>query len=116
MLPQGRMFGRAILPDGTFQPLDSILVPGDDLHFWIPERGSALPSFAQRHAQLFGSGTTHRLRELSVAVVDALAPEARSSSNSLALASDGLLSSIRIESRRRNLKPHFSTPPVRMPI
>jgi len=27
MLPQGRMFGRAILPDGTFQPLDSILVP-----------------------------------------------------------------------------------------
>jgi hypothetical protein len=69
MLPQGRMFGRAILPDGSFQPLDSILVPGDDLHFWIPERDGALPSFARRHAQLFGSGTTRRLRELSVAVV-----------------------------------------------
>lgn len=69
MLPQGRMFGRAIMPDGSFQPLDSILVPGDDLHFWIPERGGPLPSFAQRHTQLFGTGTTHRLRELSVAVV-----------------------------------------------
>jgi hypothetical protein len=69
MLPGGRMFGRAILPDGTFQPLDSILVPGDDLHFWIPESGGTLPSFAQRHAQLFGSGTTRRLREMSIAVV-----------------------------------------------
>lgn len=27
------MFGRAALPDGSFQTLDSILVPGDDLHF-----------------------------------------------------------------------------------
>jgi len=69
MLPQGRMFGRAILPDGTFQPLDSILVPGDDLQFWIPEGGGMLPSFAQRHTQLFGSGTTRRLREMAVAVV-----------------------------------------------
>ncbi len=69
MLPGGRMFGRAILPDGSFQALDSILVPGSDLHFWIPEHGGALPSFAQRHTQLFGAGTTRRLREISVAVV-----------------------------------------------
>ena len=63
------MFGRAILPDGSFQPLDSIIVPGDDLHFWIPPSGGVLPSFAQRHTQLFGSGTTRRLREMSIAVV-----------------------------------------------
>lgn len=69
MLPGGRMFGRAALPDGSFQPLDSILVPGDDLHFWIPECGDRVPAFAQRHAQLFGFGTTKRLRELSVAVI-----------------------------------------------
>jgi len=69
ILPEGRIFGRAILPDGAFQPLDSILVPGDDLHFWIPRVGGRLPSFAERHAQLFGSGTTRRLRELAVAVV-----------------------------------------------
>jgi hypothetical protein len=69
MLPGGRVFGRAILPDGDFQPLDSILVPGDDLHFWIPEGNGKLSSFAQRHTQLFGSGTTRRLRAMSVAVV-----------------------------------------------
>lgn len=69
MLPGGRMFGRAILEDGTFQPLDSILVPGNDLNFWIPDGGGMLPSFVQRHAQLFGSGTTRRLREMAIAVV-----------------------------------------------
>jgi hypothetical protein len=69
MLPDGRMFGRAILRDGTFQQLDSILVPGSDLRFWIPEVGGTLPSFTQRHAQLFGSGTSRRLREMAVAVV-----------------------------------------------
>lgn len=69
MLPQGRMFGRAILPDGSFQQIDSILVPGSDLHFWIPECTGTLPSFAQRHTQLFGSGTTRRLREMSIAVI-----------------------------------------------
>jgi hypothetical protein len=69
MLPGGRMFGRAILPDGSFQALDSILVPGDDLHFWIPSHGGRVPSFTQRHTQLFGSGTTRRLREMSVAVI-----------------------------------------------
>ncbi len=69
MLPQGRMFGRAILPDGTFQQLDSIFVPGNDLNFWMPEQSSTLPSFTQRHTQLFGSGTTRQLREMSVAVI-----------------------------------------------
>jgi hypothetical protein len=69
MLPDGRIFGRAILRDGSFQPLDSILVPGDDIHFWTPECGGTVPAFALRHAQLFGSGTTRRLREMAVAVV-----------------------------------------------
>jgi molybdopterin/thiamine biosynthesis adenylyltransferase len=69
MLPGGRLFGRAILRDGSFQSLDSILVPGDDLHFWTSEYGGTVPAFAQRHAQLFGSGTTRRLREMAVAVV-----------------------------------------------
>ena len=69
MLPEGRMFGRAVLSDGCFQPLDSILVPGSDLHFWIPKNGGSPPSFTQRHAQLFGKGTTLRLREMSIAVI-----------------------------------------------
>ncbi|WP_408439247.1 HesA/MoeB/ThiF family protein [Paraburkholderia sediminicola] len=69
MLPDGSMFGRAIQPDGSFQPIDSILVPGDNLHFWTAKQGGSVPSFAKRHAQLFGAGTTRRLREMSVAVV-----------------------------------------------
>ena len=69
MLPDGRLFGRAILRDGSFQPLDSILVPGNDIHFWTSGYGGTVPAFAQRHAQLFGSGTTRRLREMAVAVV-----------------------------------------------
>jgi len=69
MLPGGRMFGRAILRHGAFQALDSILVPGNDLRFWAPDCGGTLPSFTQRHAQLFGAGTTRRLREMAVAVV-----------------------------------------------
>ena len=48
---------------------NSILVPGDDLNFWIPEGGRRLPSFAQRHTQLFGAGTIQRLREMSIAVI-----------------------------------------------
>ncbi|HEY1544962.1 MAG TPA: ThiF family adenylyltransferase [Xanthobacteraceae bacterium] len=69
MLPDGRMFGRAILRDGSFEALDSILVPGDDLRFWIPEAGGRSPAFAQRHTQLFGAGTIRRLRAMSIAVV-----------------------------------------------
>ncbi len=69
MLPDGRLFGRAILRNGAFQPLHSILVPGNDILFWALGQNGELPSFVQRHAQLFGAGTTQRLRELAVAVI-----------------------------------------------
>lgn len=70
MLPGGRMFGRAIMPSGDFCDLSSIMVPGDDIDFWIPSTNrSRTAAFAQRHAQLFGAGTTRRLREMAVAIV-----------------------------------------------
>lgn len=70
MLPDGGMFGRAIRADGAFHDLDSIEVPGDDLHFWSARAAHGkTAAFAQRHAQLFGAGTTRRLREMAVAVV-----------------------------------------------
>ena len=69
MRPDGTVFGRAALRDGTFQPLDSILVPGDDIRFWIPDSGGRVQDFAQRHAQLFGAGTTNRLRRMAAAVI-----------------------------------------------
>jgi hypothetical protein len=69
MLPDGRMFGRAVMPDGAFQPLDSILIPGDDILIWHGTSPGPLPGFVERHAQLFGAGTTRQLRELSIAIV-----------------------------------------------
>ena len=69
MLPDGAMFGRAAFPRNEFQPLDSIAVPGDDLLIWPGGGAGATPAFARRHAQLFGAGTTARLRHLSAAVV-----------------------------------------------
>jgi hypothetical protein len=66
--PEGTIFGRAIFPDGTFQPLDSILIPGDDLRFWTHSNCRS-PGFAQRHVQLFGEGPIRRLQEMAIAVV-----------------------------------------------
>jgi hypothetical protein len=70
MLPDGRIFGRVVGPEGEFTPLDAVSVAGEDLHFWH-RRGpvAAVPEFALRHAQAFGGGTTAMLRRLSVAVV-----------------------------------------------
>lgn len=69
MLPGGRMFGRACMPDGSFAPLASIMVPGDDIHFWPVESHTAVPEFAERHAQLFGGKTTKLLNGMSAAVI-----------------------------------------------
>lgn len=70
MLPNGEMLGRVVYADGTFEPLDSIAVAGDDFHFWPrQEITSSLPAFTQRHAQVFGNGTTARLKMLSAAVI-----------------------------------------------
>ena len=68
MLPGGRMFGRAIFPDGAMLPFRSISVAGTDIRFWFSESPSIAES-AQRHAQAFGEGTAQILRNLSVAVV-----------------------------------------------
>ena len=70
MLPDGKMFGRIIKPDGEFEPLSAIAVAGDDIHFWYSDDDFAeVPEFARRHAQAFGAGTVNILRRLSVAVV-----------------------------------------------
>jgi hypothetical protein len=68
--PGGRMFGRAVHVGGAFEPLDAVSVVGDDIHFWYPPQpNDGVPEFAERHAQLFGKGTTEKLRRLRVAVV-----------------------------------------------
>lgn len=70
MLPDGRMFGRYVMPQGGFESLVHINVAGDDLIFWYAgERDGKLPNFAASHAQAFGEGTFERLQKLSVAVI-----------------------------------------------
>jgi hypothetical protein len=70
MLPSGEMFGRVVAEDGNFVALHSVSVAGDDFHFWPSgTTGGSLPAFTRRHAQVFGQGTTTRLRLLSAAVI-----------------------------------------------
>ena len=69
MLPDGRMRARAVLAGGAFAPVRHVEVVGDDVVFWSDEPKSAIPAFVDRHAQLFGSGTTALLGRLRVAVV-----------------------------------------------
>lgn len=69
MLPDGEIFGRRVSEHGEFESLQSVAVAGDDFHFWPSASSSPLPGFTQRHAQIFGQGTTARLRQLSAAVI-----------------------------------------------
>lgn len=70
MLPDGRMFGRCVTAEGTFQQLAHINVVGDDLIFWYGGTGvGETPEFSASHAQAFGEGTFEHLRRLSVAVI-----------------------------------------------
>jgi hypothetical protein len=70
MLPDGRLFGRAIASDGNWLPFAGITVVGDDITYWYPATGSDGHCGAfETHRQLFGSGTTERLRRLQAGVV-----------------------------------------------
>ena len=69
VLPGGRMFGRAVDSCGAFRPLSCIAVTGDDLSFWHPDLIDVAPEFAMRHAQLFGGGTSARIRRLRIGIV-----------------------------------------------
>ena len=69
MLPDGTMRARAVLVDGTLAGVRHVEVVGEEIVFWCGERDVAVPGFAERHAQLFGRGTTDLLTRLRVAVV-----------------------------------------------
>ncbi|HLA95089.1 MAG TPA: ThiF family adenylyltransferase [Pyrinomonadaceae bacterium] len=70
MLPDGRMFGRACNVE-EWTPFSMISVAGDDLFFWYGNDRSdyAADSKVEAHLQLFGAGTTARLRRLTIGVV-----------------------------------------------
>ena len=69
MLPSGRIRARAVFVGGTFTPIRHVQVVGNDVLFWFDRLQLAVPVFAERHAQLFGPGTTALLGRLRIAVV-----------------------------------------------
>ena len=69
MLPNGRMRARAVFVGGAFAPVRHVQVVGNNVLFWFDQPGLAVPAFAERHAQLFGPGTTTLLGRLRIAVV-----------------------------------------------
>ncbi len=69
MLPDGRMRARAVLVGGAFATIRHVQVVGNDVLFWYDQPELAVPAFAERHAQLFGPGTTTLLGRLRIAVV-----------------------------------------------
>ena len=69
MLPDGRIFGRTICFEGDFHPIDLVSVCGEDLQLWYSSDGGGVPSFALRHAQVFGDGTVQILRKMRIAVI-----------------------------------------------
>lgn len=70
MFSDGRLRARAVFVGGEFFPVDSIEVVGDDVRLWIYSLQLAtVPAFVERHAQVFGDGTTILLGGLRVAVV-----------------------------------------------
>lgn len=70
MLPDGRMLARTVSAGGSFASVDSVSVVGEDVRInAMREDKAVMPGFVQRHAQLFGDGTTKLLGRLRVAVV-----------------------------------------------
>ena len=63
------MQARAVLVGGTFEAVRHVQVVGNDILFWSDQPTKAIPAFAERHAQLFGSGTTTLLGRLRIAVL-----------------------------------------------
>lgn len=70
MLPDGRLFGRAIYSDGIGGPLAAIRVAGDDFLIWrSPGGDEGVPEHAARIVQTFGEATYRQLRTMRVGVV-----------------------------------------------
>jgi hypothetical protein len=70
VMDDGRVFGRVVHEDGTFEPLSAVKVVGDDIViFRAQQRAAAIPEYARRVAQTFGAGTFDTLRQLRIGVV-----------------------------------------------
>lgn len=70
VLPDGRIVGRVIHPNGTFQPIDVVQIVGDNLQFYYANESSkVVPEIAKRTVQTFGENTYTKLNRLKIGVV-----------------------------------------------
>lgn len=69
MLADGFLFGRTIDAAGNFEPLRRVCVVGDGVALYGETETAPVPAHAERHAQLFGEGTTQLLRTLRIGIV-----------------------------------------------
>lgn len=71
MLPDGRIFARAVSRRGEFTPVALVSVAGDDLKFWHSDlSGPEGPAaYENKNRQFFGEETYARMRDLSAVVV-----------------------------------------------
>ena len=66
----GRIRVRTVGADGSFRPIETVMIVGDDLKAWhASDDARPTANFALRHAQVFGSETTSTLQSLAVGVV-----------------------------------------------
>ena len=70
MLPSGRVFGRAVHADGSFRSLEAVGIAGSSVRVCRSnDKRGEVAGFMERHAQLFGPGTTSVVQGLRVGVV-----------------------------------------------
>jgi hypothetical protein len=69
MLPDGKLFGRAVKRGVMFEPLNKILVVGSDIKYFTTSENTLIDSFNIRTAQAFGEATTSLLKKLTVGIV-----------------------------------------------
>jgi len=69
ILPDGRLFGRALHHGSIDRTLESIMVVGDDINFWPVATVVSRRDDDRRNQQAFGAGTIEVLSALRVAVI-----------------------------------------------
>ncbi|MDE0119050.1 MAG: ThiF family adenylyltransferase [Bdellovibrionales bacterium] len=70
MLPNGEIIARTFNNTGKFNPIQKILVIGEDIKIWQQsKKKNKIPDYGLKISQTFGKGTFHILRGLKVGVV-----------------------------------------------
>lgn len=69
MLPGGKIFGRFFFEDLHHEPIDKVLIAGDEILIYDNCKVNNQDEFALRTIQTFGEGTYSQLKNLTVGVV-----------------------------------------------